>query len=362
MADELDGIIATIYEASVFPERWPAVISAICTLGDFYIGATTVSSGALGTWMLTPNAGILFDDFVAGGWAEKNERLERAVRQGQYSFVQDFDLFSESEWRELPIYRDFLVPRGFGYGTATVIPTPGLHQMVVIFERRLEQGRINSKSIAMLNRLRPHLARGMVLSSELERQSAQKMLIGLSAIGAPAAVVATNRRIIAANDAFEKLGQIAFLSRDMLALKDIKAHSLLVEGLKSFGDDTVQSIPLPGGDDAEACVLHIVPLQKDARDLAPSTAAIVVVSRPAETPDGVFPILRGLYDLTRGEARVASEMLSGHALPVVAENLNLSHETVRSVAKSIYAKTASAGHADLIRRLSVVTRYAPQSN
>ncbi|WP_312990539.1 helix-turn-helix transcriptional regulator [Rhizobium populisoli] len=362
MATELDDIIATIYEASVFPERWPAVISAICKTGDFFIGATTASSGALGTWMLTPNAGILFDDFVAGGWAERNERLERAVKKGQYSFVQDFDLFSENEWQELPIYRDFLVPRGFGYGTATVIPTPGARQMVVIFERRLEQGRIGPQSIDMLNRLRPHLARGMLLSAEMERQSAQKMLIGLSAIGAPAAVVAADRRVIAANGDFEELNQITFLSRDMLALKDPKAHSQLVEGLKLFSGDAVQSIPLPGGDDRDACVLHIVPLQKDARDLAPSAAAIVVVSKPTETPDGVFPILRGLYDLTRGEARVASEMLSGHALPVVAENLNLSHETVRSVAKSIYAKTASAGHADLIRRLSVVTRYSPQGN
>lgn len=360
MATELDDIIATIYEASIFPDRWPAVISAICAHGDFYIGATTISSGAVGTWQLTPNAAVLFDDFVAGGWAERNVRLEQAVRLGQYSFVQDFDLFSEKEWHELPIYRDFLVPRGFGYGTATVIPTPGLHQMVVIFERKLEQGRIDAKSIAMLNRLRPHLARGMVLSAELERQSAQKMLIGLSAIGAPAAVVAANRRVIASNDAFENLGQVAFLARDMLALKDGKANSLLIDGLRSVGGDAVQSIPLPGSDDAEACVLHIVPLQKDARDLAPSAAAIIVVSKPAETPDGVFPILRGLYDLTKGEARVASEMLSGHALPVVAENLNLSHETVRSVAKSIYAKTASAGHADLIRRLSVVTRYSPQ--
>ena len=41
----------------------------------------------------------------------------------------------------------------------------------------------------------------------------------------------------------------------------------------------------------------------------------------------------------------------------MAKQLKISHETVRSNAKSIYAKTGSTGQTDLVRRLSVLTRY-----
>lgn len=48
--------------------------------------------------------------------------------------------------------------------------------------------------------------------------------------------------------------------------------------------------------------------------------------------------------------------MKGLSLPSVAKQLKISHETVRSNAKSIYAKTGSTGQTDLVRRLSVLTR------
>lgn len=123
--------------------------------------------------------------------------------------------------------------------------------------------------------------------------------------------------------------------------------------------DTVQSIPLAADGDDLACIVHILPLSRAARDFAPKGTAIILISQLQKASGHQnYALLKGLYDLTKGEARVASEILTASSLPDIAKRLSLSYETVRSVAKAIYAKTGSNGQADFIHRMGFVERFA----
>ncbi|MCD4658532.1 helix-turn-helix transcriptional regulator [Agrobacterium sp.] len=347
-------IIDDIYEAALFPDRWAKVIATIGQRLDFWGGALTWGKGEEEAWLFTPNLQELMQAFMEGGWNHRNDRLTRAVREGQFSFVHDFDVFTHDEWAGLPIVRDFLMPRGLGYGAATQVAPPDHPEMTVLFERKLDSGVIGPETMAALGRLRPHIARSLTLATRLQRQRADAMTLGLNAIGAPAAVLQASGRVLSANGLFQTLQKcISTRARDRISISDERVNRLLYKALAGRG---VSSFPMPTSEE-RACILHVIPLRKDALDLSPNGSAIVLISQPVGAVADATLLLKGLYDLTRAEARVALEIMKGLSLPSVAKQLQISHETVRSNAKSIYAKTGSTGQTDLVRRLSVLTRY-----
>lgn len=351
-------LIGKIYEAAVFPDRWPGVIADISRHCDLWGGAITWDAGHGRKWIATSNFQELFEEFVAEGWAENNTRLEKANREGQFSFVHDHDLFSAEERDNMPVYREFLHPRGFGHAAATLIGGPESIDISICFERQLVHGLISPKLIGFLDSLRPHIARSLVLSAELEQQKADIMVSGLSAIGAPAAVVQHDGRVLSSNAKFENAQQrISIHARDRLFLNDERANRLLQDALSKIREDQIKSIPLPSTEEDQACIVHVIPLCGNALDFSLKGTAIVLIAHPSDADSGDLRVLKGLYDLTKGEARIAIEIQKGLALPEIARRLGVSYETVRSVARSVYAKTGSTGQSDLVRRLSVFTRY-----
>ena len=302
-------------------------------------------------------------EFAAEGWADKNVRLEKANREGQFSFVRDTDLFTSEERRTMPIFRDFLAPRGLGSAAATLINGPDGLNISVCFELDVTKGSVGDETVRFLNGLRPHIARSLVLATELDQQKTELMTAGLSAIGAPAAIVQANGHVLSANPLFTAASRrISIRARDRIFLSDEGANRLLYEALARISSDHIKSIPLPASEEEQGCIVHVIPLSGDAMDFSPRGVALVLIAQPSAEQVGDLRILKGLYDLTRGEARIAIEIQKGLALPEIARNLSISYETVRSVAKTIYAKTGSSGQSDLVRRLSVVDRYTLQSS
>ena len=344
----------------MLPEAWVGVMEDICRWGDFFGGMVAIDDVTGADWVLTPSVTPLFEEFLHGGWQPRNDRLYGLVKSGDFDFVSDSQLYSADDKARIPIYRDFLLPRGFGMGAATIVEAADGRRMSIIFERRLEQGAVGPELLAALNGLRPHMARALNLASEVRRQRRQVLLNGLSLAGVAAALITEQGRIVAANSEFEKLGDyIAFLAHGRLALRDAAAQQLFSEALASLGGVRVQSLPLPSADaTVTPGVLHILPLRRMARDLGPSAEAIVMAAFPTKGDHTLFPLLKTLYDFTRAEARVAALMLEGEALPEIAKRLGVAYETARSTAKAIYRKTGSTGQTDFVRRLSPVTRYS----
>lgn len=356
-------ILDKIYEAAVLPDAWVDVMEEICRAGGFFGGLVAMDDVTAADWVLTPSVIPIFQEFIEQGWQPRNERLYGLVQSGDLDFVCDTQLYSEEDKARIPIYRDFLMPCGFGMGSATIVQAADGRRMSIIFERKLDQGPVAQDLLAALNGLRPHMARALNLASEVRRQRQSALLNGLSLAGVPAALITEQGRLVAANAEFEGLrDHVAFLAHGKMALRDAGAQLLFSDALASLGGDRVQSLPLPSTDEATPPgVVHILPLRRMARDLGPNAQAIVMAAFPTKGDTTLYPLLKTLYDFTRSEARVAALMLEGEALPEIAKRLGVAYETVRSGAKAIYRKTGSTGQTDFVRRLSPVTRYTVAS-
>ena len=62
--------------------------------------------------------------------------------------------------------------------------------------------------------------------------------------------------------------------------------------------------------------------------------------------------LRDLYGLTRTEARIASLLANGRSIREIGDELELAYETVRSVVKSVFAKTGVRRQGELVARVN----------
>ena len=80
---------------------------------------------------------------------------------------------------------------------------------------------------------------------------------------------------------------------------------------------------------------------------------LLVVTPVSGAANPIRPdLLQGLFDLTAKEARIAAAISRGLGLPAIAEMSKVSHETIRTHAKSIYAKTGVKGQSELTALLA----------
>ena len=155
---ELESTVDSIYEAAAVPELWPSVLDALaeragCLGGELF----TADLRQVFKWTASEATRPVMAAFIAGGWAERNQRLSRTLALRHPGFVTDYDLFTREEHELEPSYVEFFRPNGFGWVTGTAILMPSGDYAVYSFERLLKKGPVGTEEVSALNQIRPHL-------------------------------------------------------------------------------------------------------------------------------------------------------------------------------------------------------------
>lgn len=195
------------------------------------------------------------------------------------------------------------------------------------------------------------------VAARLGLEHARAMANALASAGFPAAVLTGGHRVIAANGLVEALsGRIAIGARDRLLVADPRANRLLqreLERAASGVPPVVNSIPVPanaaGG---PALVLHLVPVRRAAHDLFQTGQLMLIVTPVTPGSGPSSEVIKGLFDLTATEARVARRLLEGAAAAEIAAESGTSLNTIRFHIKSLLAKTGHSRQVDLVTLLA----------
>lgn len=280
--------------------------------------------------------------------------MSRYLGRPSYAgFLTDADLHSADELRGLPIYADFLVPRGFDAGAATLIAGVAGDRLMLTVEGFSDHAAAQA-ALAFLDGLRPHLARAAVLSAQLRLQRVQFAVAALESIGVPAAMLDLGGRVRALNGLFGTLvdhvvgdgrGRMRLLEPDADrrfcgALAKLDAH-----GLGS-------SIGFHRRTSFSPAVMHLMPLGGGARDMFLDMSAIVLIADTSNGPPLDGALLSSLFDLTPAEARVTRSLAEGGSLRRIAVESGLSIETVRSQLKQVFDKTQTRRQSELVGLLT----------
>lgn len=349
--------IDSIYEAGVNTDYWPGVLNQLSTMSKAKGAVLIALNGEQSGWVCSSSQfGDLVKDHFAA-FPDGNERTKRLMQLNRAGFVTDRDVFSSGEELEYELYADFLIPRGYGQGLATIINSPSGESMIFHAESGYEDEPFSLDTIAALNFIRPHLARASLITALIGIEKAKAVTNALEALGLPAALVRDRGRLLSANSSFERLIPSIFLDyTQRLAITDSRANKLLSTALdhiaSDFSHQTVRTIPVSHENLEHNAIVHIVPLHNTARDIFPvATALIVAIKLSANDKSLSSSVIQGLYDLSPAEASVAEGIAKGLSLSEIASNRNVTVTTVRNQLKQIFLKSGTHRQTELVKLL-----------
>lgn len=352
-----EDFVADIYEASLIPEMWPALLEKLAGMVDALgAGLFTVSGGAA-PWVASPALIPLMRTFMEDGWVEVNKRASRAEAFAHPGFITDLDVFSMKEIEEDPFYQDFLIPSGIGWSTGTHIALPTGDTVSITIERRFDRGPVERHYVDLLDGLRPHLARAAMLSARLALERARTAAATLESLGLPAAVLGGRGQLLAGNRLLEPM--IPAILQDAsarLRFTDPRADRLLQAGIDALWNHGKggfpQSFPVAGADGRPASVAHLLPVKGRARDVFGGMHSVLVIMPLAGMAVAPAGLVQALFDFTPAEARVAIALGEGASIDDAARRLGVSRETVRTHLRAIFSKTGVSRQSALVRLLA----------
>lgn len=107
--------------------------------------------------------------------------------------------------------------------------------------------------------------------------------------------------------------------------------------------------------DERPVIARVVSINCEARNLLDGAALVTILVDPDDCPDLSRGLLQQIFGLTKGESRLASQLLCGQSLQEIAVASGVSVGTVRSQTKAVLAKTHTRRQAELV---GLLTRLA----
>ncbi len=355
---EFDGLVDRIYEAALVPELWVEVIHGFVQAGGGDSGAILVlNQGAKPRAVTSANMTAKMDHFLnSTDWAT-TPRVGAAMRLMGLGFEPIEDYLTPSELESDPVTLGFREV-GLGRQVCLALHMPSDEVVAYTVERKLTREPVSPHDIARLNALRPTLARSGLLAARLGLERARGMVDALNALGLPGAVLAASKRVVASNRLFDALSpSVVAQAGGGFALANRSSNAMLhlsIEQITSGRIAQCRSIPMPATAGHSAMVIHLVPLKRSARDIFTGAELIAVFSTLDHAKAPAAALLRGMFDLTPAEARVAQRIAEGHQVADIAEEFKVAPSTVKTHLNSVFGKTGTHRQTELVRLLSAV--------
>jgi DNA-binding CsgD family transcriptional regulator len=351
MTDDQSALLDRIYEAGAIPELWPNVLAELDSLTGSAGSALVAVRGGTSNWIASP----AFEDLAAGyferGYAGRDERTVQLLAHQHDGFLGEHDVFAPGAWESDPIRLEYWVPRGLGWGLATHIAVPNGDALIFHSERRLADGPVDRATIARMDVLRPHLARAALLTNRLSFERVQAAVGAFELIGLPAAVLDQRGQALVTNARLDALVPEVIQARaTRLGFVRPGADQLLQEAIETMprAQSATHSIPLQSDGAHLPMVAHLHPVRGVARDILSRATSILVITQVGDTDAPSEAVIRGLFDLTAAEARVARGLATGMAVDEIAGQHGTRVTTVRNQVRSIFLKTGVRRQAEFV--------------
>lgn len=349
-----------IYEAAFIPELWPEILGRIAKASGANSGALLVIDSKLPPlFSSTPNVRDALQDFSQTRYWYENPPAHRLQSLRYPGFLERADFFKPDEVNNDNPYHHNMVRIGADWQVGSIVDMPDGEMVLFTFERNKGLPDFDPENLALLDSLRPHLARASLMASRLKLEQAQASVRTFEALGIPAAVVASDRRVISTNALFETLGGVlrpAAFNR--LSALDRNADALLRAALPGEGAGNapdVRSIPMQLTEGRGGIVVHVMPLVRSASDIFDRGAAVIAVT--GYSLEGNVPpeaLLRGLFDLSVAEAKLAAGIAAGQTLAEIARQRGIAMTTARTHLAQVFRKTGTTQQAQLVALLKGV--------
>ena len=365
-----DCALRAIYEAAVAPERWPDALSRIGRLFDAE-GAVILfyRENEPADFISCPELVPAVEVYQAGRWWERDLHAQRAISL----HLDGGDVFDDalvatpSEIQSHPIYVDFFARVGFGWLMSCVL-LPDLDMLICLSVPRAKaKGAFAPHETEILGRIGRHVEQALrvslrITSLEAENEtllsaidSVDACLFGLDASG-----------LIVVENASARASRANYFAVDCETLVPQKEAER--EGLRAtlaaaaaLSDEAVPTPCVVTGRDGRRMALWALPITGASQPrFGAASARILVFGTALDRNHAIDPaVLRDIFRLSLGEARLASLLGAGVDMREAASRLGVTEGTARIVLKRVFRKLGINRQTQLVRQLSTLGGWGP---
>jgi len=366
----VSSLIGDIYDTVCDSSLWIGVLGRAA----HFVGAQ--AAALLWRNAVSRSADIVYtfgiDSPYAQSYAERYAKLDPTTTpmflREVGEVVSTTDLVRYSEFRESRFYKEWAQPQGLVDQALANIDKSATSVVQLSFWRSSASGMVDEAARERMRLIVPHLRRAVLVGNLIDYRTAEAATFGdaLDGIGAGLFFVDASGRIVHANASGHAMlaeGTLLHVNDGRLAPTDVEAEQRLYEILNVDGsgdapmDTRAGAVPLIASD-GEHYVGHVLPLAAGARRQAGAVyAAVAAVFVHKASLDMPSPqeVIAKLYKLTPTELRVLFAIVQVGGAPEVAEAMGISHGTVKTHLRRLFAKTGTDRQAELVK---LVAAYA----
>ena len=367
-ADErLLRAVEAIYDAAPDPSRWPQALGAIADyFGD--VGAILIwhrSDGSFGTIVSEPLAEAQ-RDYERNGWAARDIKAIRAREYGYFFNGEPFadrHIGFDEEMRNHPCSVEFFDKHGLGFiGGVAVSPDPHVGVALSVQRNSRTKPQFSDIELEELRKISRHIEKSLRLSVRLLNAEVANLGLGeaLSRIGIGVFVLDSLGGVIFSNPTAQRLlGDTLYLSQGRLRIRGVAKNADLDEAVASAIRTTPPDVladpkPILVQSDERRLAIYLLPVFQPAiaqQFLTHTSAFVLVIEQKLDEPADPA-IVRDLFGLTLGEARIAAIIGAGLTPKDAAERLGIAEDTARTVLKRVFSKVGVSRQSELTAMLA----------
>ncbi|MGH2341925.1 helix-turn-helix transcriptional regulator [Segnochrobactraceae bacterium EtOH-i3] len=366
-APQLSGVLYKIYAATLSPEGWRGALDSLATLSGSNGSAIYAKTAEGWTFpVYSESMTPALEAYVQEGWAARNPwlqgRREAGFRAGDV--YRDLDIVTPEEMETNPFYTDYLHRFGLGRQMVAIIYSELGSPTCLVSHREMSKGPFQPQEMATHLKAARHIEQSLRISCTLMRDRTKHDTVAsaFDAMDRPAFVLDEQHRPVMMNRSGREMFDSYFVE-DKDRVRPVRPHEAAefarVVQQAHGADGNGQPLPQPatisdreGNGRLVVWGTPLVGVSADSLGCVKAGRHVLVLAQPLQQDRRVEPtVIRSVYGLTTGEARLASLIGSGCSVVEAAGELGLTEGTTRFVLKRIFRKLDIHRQADLVTKV-----------
>lgn len=361
--------IEAIYDAAPEPQRWPRALAAIAECFDD-VGAILIwhkNDGTFGT-IVSESLAAAQKDYEENGWAARDIKAMRAQQLGYFFSGEPFadrHIGFDEAMKNHPCSVEFFDKHGLGFiGAVAVSPDPHVGVVVSVQRNSRRKPQFSDEELETLRNISRHMEKSLRLSVRLLNAEVTNLGLGeaLARIGIGVFALDSLGCVMFSSPAAQRLlGDMLYLQKGRLRIGDANTGTKLDEAIAhtihAAAPDLIadpKPILVESVASNRRLAIYLLPVLQPglAEQFLTHTRAIVLVIEQKLDEPADPAIVRDLFGLTLGEARIAALVGAGVPPKDAAERLGIAEDTARNVLKRVFAKVGVSRQSELAALLA----------